>query len=112
MPEYTVKPIPVYEVRQINSQADADAWIASLTENELANTGRSFTNVRIEIDEADTMWLKFTDTSEVGSWEAAMDTDLGGYAMANKDNDNIHLMVVGETQFNLRYQPYPIESPL
>lgn len=107
MPEYTHAPVPVFEARQINSQEDGDAWIASLTDNELVSGSTSFTNVRIEID-GNTMWLKCTRNSEVGSEDYMMDTDLGGYAIANKDNQGIALWVEGAESFAGRYQPYPI----
>lgn len=107
MPEYTMNPIPVYEARQINTQEDGDAWVASLTDNELVTTGRAITNVRIEVVE-DTVWLKFTDTSDIGSSEYAMDFSVGGYAMANKNNSNIFLTASSEASFNQNYQPYPI----
>lgn len=104
---YTQKPIPTFEARQINTQEDADAWVASLTDNELVSGGRSFTDVRIEIVD-DTLWLKFTDTSEVGSETRALDTALGGYAIANTINQGINLWVESAEQFDRRYQPWPL----
>lgn len=104
----TYKPVPVFEARQINTPEDAAAWLASLTENELVSGSRSFTNVRIEFVD-NTMWLKFTDTTDAGVDNYAVDTDIGGYALANKDNTVIRLWVEGAENFNLRYQPYPVQ---
>jgi hypothetical protein len=101
---YTVKPTPLFEAREITSQEDADAWVTSLTENELVSGDKSFTNVRFEI-RGNTVWLKYTVTSEVGSEDYALDTDLGGYAIANKDNTGINLWVEGVENFTRRYQP-------
>lgn len=109
MAEYTLKPIPVWEVMQINNQADADAWIASLTENELNYGSNSITDVRFVFDEPnDTMWLKYTISGEGWSEEANMDTDIGGYAMALKSGGNIQVVVMGVENFNNLYQPYPV----
>lgn len=108
MAEYTVNPTPVYEARQINTREDADAWIASLTENELNYSGVSITNVRIDLDEPEnTMWLRFTMNGEGWSEESNMDTDIGGYAMALKSGGNIHLSLMGAANFNNSFQTYP-----
>lgn len=107
MAEYTLKPIPVWEAMQINNQEDADAWIASLTENELNYGGNSITNVRFVFDEPNnTMWLKYTISGEGWSEESGLDTDIGGYAMALKSGGNIQVGVMGVENFNLHYQPY------
>jgi hypothetical protein len=102
----THKPVPVFEAQQINTQEDADSWVAALTDNELVSGNTSFTNVRIELV-GNTMWLKFTVTTDAGTDHYAVDTDLGGYALASKDNTVIRLWVEGVENFNLRYQPYP-----
>lgn len=107
MAEYTWDPIPTFEARQINSQEDADAWVASLTSNELVSPDATISNVRIEIVDT-TVWLKYTRSSEIGADNHAIDTHLGGYAIANKDNGGINLWVEGDMNFTRRYQPYPL----
>lgn len=102
---YTSKPTPVFVAQQINTPEDGEAWVASLTPGELVSGNRSFTNVRIEIVE-DTVWLRYTDTSEVGSENYSMDTDVGGYALAITNGQGINLWVESAEQFDLRYQPY------
>lgn len=102
---YTSNPIPLYEARQINSQADGDAWVASLTPNELVSPDATISNVRIEIVDS-TVWLKYTRSSEIGADDYAIDTELGGYAIANKYNGGINLWVEGAENFDRRYQPY------
>lgn len=109
MAEYTLNPIPVYKVQQINTQEDADAWVESLTENELISGSRTFTNVRVEVrEDTGTIWLRYTENSEIGSESVNLDTDIGGYALANTDNSVIRLWIEGVENFTRRYQPWPL----
>lgn len=108
MPEYTTNPVPVFEGRQINTQEDADAWVASLTDNELRNEHDSvfFSDVRIEIEQGE-FALKFTRTDNVdGVMPINMVMPLGGYAMAIKVGNGINLWTESETEFARRFQPY------
>jgi hypothetical protein len=109
MPLFTQKPIPLFTAQQINTQADADAWVASLTETELVSGSRSFTNTRVEVDENEgTVVLKYTDNSEIGSENYTIDTTLGGYAIAFSDGVGINLVVESAEEFDRRYQPWPL----
>jgi len=108
MAEYTLKPIPVYEARQINTPEDATAWIESLTEDELIYGGNSITNVRIEFVD-NTMWLRYTMNGEGWSEDSNMDTDIGAYAVALKSEGNVNLFVMGAENFNNNFQPYPVQ---
>lgn len=114
MSEYTWKPVPLFEARQINSQADGDAWAASLTDFELRNDhdGIVFTDVRIEIEEGDSdrFWLKWTRTDGTdGTQRQQFSAPIGGYAVAEKTGQ-IALWVEDEVNFERRFQPWPIQG--
>ena len=107
MAEYTWNPAPVFEARQINDQADGDAWVASLTDNELRNDhdGIVFTDVRIEI-EPERFWLKWTRTDTTdGTQPQRFEAPLGGYAIADKTGQVV-LWAEDEENFTRRFQSY------
>lgn len=111
MAEYTVNPAPLFEAAQINTQADGDAWAASLTDFELRNDhdGIVFTDVRVEIEE-DRFWLKWTRTDTTdGAQPYRFEAPLGGYVIAEKTGQ-IALWVEDEENFTRRFQPY-VECP-
>lgn len=108
MPEYTMKPIPVYEAAQINSREDADAWLASLTDNELVSGETSITNLRIDINDITGMvWLRYTLNGNGWSSDTNMDASLGAYVYASK-NGNLYMAIDSAENFTRLYQPYPI----
>lgn len=112
MAEYTWNPAPVFEAQQINTQADGDSWVESLTDTELRNDadGILFTDVRIEIDEGQgVFWLKWTRTDTTdGTNPQQFSAPLGGYVLANKTGQ-VSLWVEEEAHFNLRFQPWPVQ---
>lgn len=114
MPVYTWNPVPTFEARQINSQEDGDAWVASLTDNELRNDNDiiAFTNVRVEVDVPNGQFiLRYTRTDEADGAYAinCQPVPLGGYVLANRDNLALNLWAEDETNFNRRFQPYPVQ---
>lgn len=113
MAVYTWNPVPIFEARQINTQADGDAWVASLTDFELRNDydGIVFTDVRIEMDpEQGQFWLKWTRTDGTdGTRPQQAYAPIGGYAVADKTGQ-VALWVEDETNFAGRFQPYPPPS--
>jgi hypothetical protein len=113
MAEYTWNPAPVFEAAQVSTQADGDAWVASLTDFELRNDndGIVFTDVRIEVEEElDRFWLKWTRTDGTdGTRPQQLSAPLGGYAIADKTGQ-IALWAEDEENFTRRFQPY-VECP-
>lgn len=105
MPTYTWNPVATFEGRQINTQADADAWIASLTDNELRNE-----NDQIEIRdlvvlvEPDRILMTFIRADSLDAMYNRFEAPIGGWALASKTS--IVLLLEEEANFNLRFQPF------
>jgi len=105
MAEYTWNPVATFEGRQINTQADADAWIASLTDNELRND-----NDQIEIRDlevvvnAEEIVMTFIRADSVDAMYNRFTAPVGGYATASKT-----AIIIGleeEANFHHRFQPF------
>lgn len=105
MSVYTWDPVETFEARQVNSQADADAWIASLTDNELRNE-----NDQIEIRDLavvvspEEIVMSFIRADSLDAMPNRFTAPVGGYATASKTS--IFLGLESEENFHLRFQPF------
>jgi hypothetical protein len=112
---YIWNPLPLFEARQINTVEDGEAWVASLTDNELRNDhdGVVFSDVQVVVpsnmegDRFAVRWVR-TDTAD-GSQQYSMDAPIGGYAYASKSGQ-VGLWAEPEQEFLRRFQPYPVPT--
>lgn len=106
MPVYTWSPPLTYEARQINSQADADAWIASLTDNELRNDHDQIEirDLTLTVDSGGTITMAFIRADSLDAAANRFHAPLGGYAYASRTS--IQIALEDEANFNRRFEPY------
>jgi hypothetical protein len=105
MAEYTWSPVATFEGRQINTQADADAWIASLTDNELRNEHDQI-EIRdlVVLVEPDRILMTFIRADSLDAMSNRFEAPVGGYALASKTS--IVLLLEEESNFHQRFQPF------
>lgn len=88
MPVYQWKlsrPEGTFEARQINSSDDLDAWIASLTENELVNDHTTYSNLVNHGVEDGRFTLSYhQDSIYDGAWTVTLNEPLGTWMIANR----------------------------
>lgn len=89
---------------QINTQADADAWLAALTSEELIGYGMTLSDVSVEVTET-TAILRFTVSTEEGTDYAVQETPLGGWFAAQQDQLTVYLFAESDESFTNRFEP-------
>lgn len=109
MAVYTWNPLPTFEGRQINTQEEADAWVASLTDNELRddNDPVVIRDVRITVSDTEVL-MTFIREDSMDAMPNRFQAPPGAYALASKTM--VQLLLEGETEFHRRFQPYPLPT--
>lgn len=108
MPVYQWKmfrPEGTFEARQINSSEDLDAWIASLTENELVNDHTTYSNlVNGGVEDGRFKLSYYQDSIYDGAWTVNLDEPLGTWMIASRTNAN--LFNETDESFQSRFELY------
>lgn len=105
MSVYTWNPVETFEGRQINSQEDADAWIASLTDNELRNENDQveIRDLAVTVD-GGIVLMTFVRADSLDAMFNRAQVPVGGYALAGKTT--IAILLEDEVNFARRFQPF------
>ena len=95
-----------FEARQINSQADADAWIASLTDSELRNDNDQIEirDLEVVVDIEGTITMTFVRADSLDAMPNRFEAPLGGYAYASRTS--IAVALEDAENFERRFEPY------
>lgn len=105
MAVYTWSPPETFEARQINSQADADAWIASLTENQLRNENDQveIRDLTVTVD-AEQVSLRFIRADSLDAMPNHFIVPIGSFLIAARTS--INLWAEDEENFTRRFELY------
>lgn len=105
MAVYTWSPPETFEARQINTQADADEWIASLTEDQLRNENDQveIRDLTVTVD-AEQVSLRFIRADSLDAMPNRIDVPIGGYLIAARTS--INLWAEDEENFLRRFEVY------
>lgn len=95
-----------FKAQQINTQADADEWLASLAPEDTSGVGMAFENISVEVTE-ERARLSYDMVTEESTYRARMDTELGGWFVAQHGIETINLFTENDESFIRRFEPQP-----
>lgn len=112
MPLFTWDPVPSFVARQINTIADAEAWIDELEAAGLFGpkdgwTFSDFSATPIEGEEEERFRFEYTATTDIdGASRQRVDVEFGYWGIANSIYNINMPWFESDTEFQRRFQPF------